>query len=99
MAFWALDKRITYLNHGSFGACPFAVLEEQNRLRARLEAEPVRFLAHEREGLADAARGALAKFVGAAADDLVFVANATAAVNTVLRSLTFAPGDELLVTD
>ena len=47
----------------------------------------------------DGARKALARFVGAKAENLVFVANATSGVNTVLRSLRFAPGDELLVTD
>jgi isopenicillin-N epimerase len=41
----------------------------------------------------------LAAFVGAKADDLVFVPDATFGVNTVLRALRFKPGDELLVTD
>lgn len=99
MPVWALDPNITFLNHGSFGACPIAVMEEQNRLRARLEAEPVRFMAREREALMDENRAALARFIGADPQDVVFVSNATGAVNTVVRSLRFEPGDELLVTD
>lgn len=99
MPFWALDPKITFLNHGSFGACPHPVLEEQNRLRAQLEAEPVRFMARELSPLLDHNRAALAAFVGADRDDLVFVSNATSAVNTVVRSLRFEAGDELLVTD
>jgi isopenicillin-N epimerase len=51
------------------------------------------------EPLLEAARAALAQFAGANPDDLVFVPNATHGVNTVLRSLAFQPGDELLVTD
>ena len=96
---WLLDPAVTFLNHGSFGACPRRVLEFQNDLRARLERQPVQFLVRELEPLLDNARAALAQFVGAEADDLVFVPNTTSGVNTVLRSLTFAPGDELLVTN
>ena len=96
---WALDPSVTFLNHGSFGACPRAVLDAQRRWRDRMEAEPVRFLAIELEELLTAARTTLGAFVGADPDDLAFVPNATAGVNTVLRSLRFAPGDELLTTD
>lgn len=96
---WTLDPGISFLNHGSFGACPRAVLEHQQRLRERLEREPVTFLAREIEGLLDGARAALAGFVGAAPEDLVFVTNATSGVNAVLRSLAFRPGDELLTTN
>jgi isopenicillin-N epimerase len=59
----------------------------------------VRFLARELEGRLDGARRALGELVGADPDDLAFVPNATAGVNTVLRSLDFRPGDELLTTD
>jgi isopenicillin-N epimerase len=95
---WVLDPAITFLNHGSFGATPAAVLEAQTAWRQRLEAEPVRFMVRELEGLLDAARGELAAFVGARAENLAFVPNATAGVNAVLRSISFAPGDEILTT-
>ncbi|MCC6765225.1 MAG: aminotransferase class V-fold PLP-dependent enzyme [Deltaproteobacteria bacterium] len=98
-ALWTLDPAVTYLNHGSFGACPVPVLARQAEWRARLERQPVQFMARELEGLLDEARTALAAFVGAAPGDLAFVPNATSGVNTVLRSLVFAPGDELLTTD
>lgn len=96
---WTLDPAITFLNHGSFGACPTEVQQAQSDVRARLEREPVRFFVREYEPLLDAARAAVASLVGADADDLAFVTNATAGVNTVLRSLMLAPGDELLTTD
>jgi len=98
-ATWPLDRDIVFLNHGSFGSCPRLVLEAQQRLRERLERQPIQFFMRDLEALADAARAALAQFVGVDPDDLVFVPNATAGVNTVLHSLRFAPGDELLVTD
>jgi isopenicillin-N epimerase len=90
---------VTFLNHGSFGACPRPVLEAQQRLREELEREPVRFLWRELEGRLDVARAGLAVFVGADPDDLAFVTNATTGVNTVLQSLALGPGDELLTTD
>jgi isopenicillin-N epimerase len=96
---WALDPSVTFLNHGSFGACPPAVLDVQRRLRDRMEAQPVQFLARDLPGLLATARADLGAFLGAAPDDLAFVANATGAVNAVVRSLQFAPGDELLTDD
>ena len=96
--FWLLDPEITFLNHGSFGATPIAVLAKQDEYRARLEREPVRFMVRELEPLLDAARAEVAAFVGAGAEDIAFVQNATAGVNAVLRSLDLDQHDELLVT-
>ena len=96
---WNLEAGTVFLNHGSFGACPRAVLDFQADVRARLEAQPVRFMLREMGPQLDHARGALAEFIGADAADIGFVSNATTGVNTVLRSLSFQPGDELLTTD
>lgn len=95
---WRLDPGVVFLNHGSFGACPTAVLDEQTRLRQLMEAEPVRFFVELFDSLMDAARDALARFVGCAADELVFVPNATTAVATVLAHLEprLSPGDQIL---
>ena len=95
---WILDPNVAFLNHGSFGATPRAVLAVQSALREEMEREPVRFLAREIEPRLDAARAALAEFVGAEADDIAFVPNATTGVNSVLRSLDLDEHDELLVT-
>jgi isopenicillin-N epimerase len=95
---WSLDPAIAYLNHGSFGACPRAVLEAQAELRARLERQPSQ-LFRDLLPMLDAARARLAEFVGADADDLAFVTNATTGVSTVTASLRLGPGDELLTTD
>ena len=96
---WSLDPKIIFLNHGSFGACPLPVLKIQNAWRARMERQPLQFLVRELETEMDSARAALAHFVGADAEDVVFIPNATSGLNTVLRSLVFQPGDELLVTN
>jgi isopenicillin-N epimerase len=96
---WTLDPAIALLNHGSYGATPRPVLAAQDTWRQRMESEPVRFFSSELEPAMDVARQSLGAFVGADPDDLAFVPNATAGFNTVLRSLRFAPGDELLTTD
>ena len=96
---WTLDPSITFLNHGSFGATPKVVMAKQSELRARMEREPVLFLSRELEPLLDGVRREIAAFVGASADDLAFVSNATAAVNGVLRSLKLSANDDLLVTN
>jgi len=97
---WTLDPGVTFLNHGSFGACARSILEVQAELRARLEREPVQFMTRALEPLLDEARAVLAGVIGADPDDLAFIPNATSGVNTVLRSLRgLGPGDELLVTD
>jgi len=96
---WGLDPAITFLNHGSFGACPRAVLDVQQALRDELEAEPVRFLGRELDGRLATVRQALGDFVGADPDDLALVANATGGANAVIRSLRFETGDEIVTTD
>ncbi len=95
---WGLDPDITFLNHGSFGACPRAVLERQREVVTLLERDPVRFFLRDRQALIDRSRSVLAATLGAATDDLVFVPNVTHACNAVLRWLTFDPGDEILIT-
>jgi isopenicillin-N epimerase len=96
---WLLDPEVTFLNHGSFGSCPREVLEVQSELRARMEHAPIRFLARDLADAFDEVKGALGEFIGADPQDLVLLSNATTAVNAVLRSLEFAPGDEILFTD
>jgi isopenicillin-N epimerase len=96
---WLLDPAVAFLNHGSFGATPREVLAEQERWRVRMERHPTHFMSEELPPALRAAAARLAAFVGSEAKDLVFVENATAGCNTVLRSLRLAPGDEILVTD
>jgi isopenicillin-N epimerase len=94
-----LDPRIVFLNHGSFGACPAEVLAEQHRWQRELERNPVELLGRRSAALLASARAALAAYVGARGEDLIFVPNATYAVNAIARSLPLADGDEILTTD
>ena len=88
-----------FLNHGSFGATPTRVIEEQRRWQDLLEDEPVRFYEDLAMGFMENSRRSLAKMLQCDANDLALVENATSGVNTVLRSLVFNEGDEILVPD
>jgi isopenicillin-N epimerase len=93
---WALDPDFLTINHGSYGATPRIVLAAQDEWRARMEAQPTRFFARELPSAIREAAAVLARFLGASAEDVVFVPNATTGCNAVLRSLPLAAGDEIL---
>ncbi len=96
---WRIDPDIVFLNHGSYGACPFPVLEAQRRYCDRMERELVRFFMLDVEGMLDTARDALAAFIGCDAEGIAFLPNVTQAVATVIDNLKLNPGDEILVND
>ena len=96
---WPLDPETVFLNHGSFGATPIAVLEEQRRIRGHLERDPVRFFEREYSDMWDESRSAVSRMLNADVNGMAFVSNATQGVNTVLRSLDLKPGDEIIVPD
>lgn len=94
---WLLDPNKLTVNHGAYGATPKRVLAAQDEWRRRMEAQPSLFMRLTLPPALRAAADSLGRFVGAEARDLVFVDNATSGCNAVLRSLDFAPGDEVLI--
>ena len=94
---WTFDPSRVFLNHGSFGACPNFVIKEQRMWQNLMEKEPVQFFEELMPDLLLNSRIALAEFLSCDANDLAFVSNATSGVNTILRSLHFEQGDEILV--
>ena len=96
---WILDPNITFLNHGSFGACPKLILDEQTKLRTSLESDPVTFMESTARELWAESLVRLSKFINADSEGMTFVTNATSGVNTVLKSLDLKPNDEIIVLD
>ncbi len=95
---WPLDPAVAYLNHGGYGATPSAVLAAQAAWQARIERNPTGFMTRELPAALRRAAREVAQALGADGADFVFVDNATAGINAVLRSLAFQAGDEIVIT-
>lgn len=95
---WSLSQGVN-INHGSFGATPKAILERQAKMSADINSNREGFIWGAALESSALARAKIAAFIGADAEDTVFVDNATEGFNTVIRSLPLGPGDEVLVTD
>ncbi|MBL7899035.1 MAG: aminotransferase class V-fold PLP-dependent enzyme [Crocinitomicaceae bacterium] len=94
-----LNPEITFLNHGSFGACPKPIFEAYQHFQVELEREPVNYITVETPRLLKESRKALANFISCHEDDLVYVQNPSTAYNIVIKNLKLQPGDEILTTD
>ena len=95
---FALDPEVVFLNHGSFGGCPVEILDRCEAVRREIERNPVEALQRHLDERMDRSRTALGELVGAEADELLLVPNATYAVNLLARSLRLNEGDEILGT-
>lgn len=94
-----IREDVTFLNHGSFGACPRPVFEAYQALQLELEGEPVEFLGRRLNDLMRIPREAVAAELGSAPTNLAAVINATSGLNIVAQSLPLKPGDQILTTD
>ncbi len=93
---WNHNKNTVFLNHGSFGSCPVKILDKQNQIKIETEHDPVKALTEDFETAINQNKAALSTFTGCNANDLVLIKNTTMGVNTLLHSLSFEEGDEIL---
>lgn len=98
LADFLLEDGLTYLNHGAYGAVARPVMDAAQAMRERIEGQPSRFLTRELSPLLRQTADRLGDYVGAQGQDIVFLDNATTAINAVLRSMVLFPGDEVLTT-
>ncbi len=94
-----LRDDITFLNFGSFGACPKPVFQKYQQFQLELEQEPVHFITSKGLKYLEQSREALGKYINCDKNDLVYVTNPSYAVNTVAKSIELKEGDEILSTD
>lgn len=96
---WRFEAQVCYLNHGSFGAVPERVRDEQLAMQIRCMDQPMQFLAREQEKAWRNARFQLAAFVGSPEKNLAFCDNATSGMNEIANSFPLASGDEVLLNN
>ena len=96
---WSLEPSIAFLNNGSYGAVPIRVQRYRNSVLAEIEKNPVKFLSRSLPERLEDERIALAGWLEADAAGIAFIQNATSGIGSVLRSLHFAPGDEIVFHD
>ncbi len=94
-----LRKDITFLNFGSFGACPKPIFDRYQLYQLELEQEPVEFIVKTGIQYLKESRISLGKYLNCHEDDLVFMVNPSHAVNLIAKSFELHPGDEILTTD
>ena len=94
-----LDPDITFLNHGSYGACSKPVFKEYQDWQQKLENQPVQFMTNQVYSALEKSREAMSQFVGCDEDELVFFQNPTTAVTNVIYNLDLKPGDEVLMSN
>ena len=93
-----LDPNITYLNHGSYGACPSPVFDHYQKFQKKLEQQPVQFMTKYLWNYLKDSRDALGTFLNCDGDDLLLFTNPTTAINNVIENLNLNKGDEVLMT-
>ena len=94
-----LDPKITYLNHGSFGACPTPIFNELIKWQKKLELEPTKHLAFDVYEYLEQSRISLSNYIDCNKDDIIFSPNPSTALNTVIKSLDLKKNDEILTTN
>lgn len=94
-----INPNITFLNFGSFGACPKPIFEDYQKWQLELEQEPVQFITVNGYKYLKQAREALGNYIHCDADDVVFTMNPSYAINIIAKSIDLKPGDEILTTD
>ena len=96
---FSIDPEVTFLNHGSFGACPKEVFDSLIKFQKKTEYEPVKHLAYDIYQYLKESRSALSEYVNCHVDDIAYFPNPSTALNTLIRSLDLKEGDQILTTN
>mgnify|MGYP003339093674 FL=1 len=95
---FSLDPRVTYLNHGSFGAVPNVVAQAQREFQQLEESNPNLFFRTTLPKLHDDACGFVADWLGTSPKLFAFVPNASQGVITAASALVTKPRSQIVAT-
>ncbi len=95
---FSLDPRVTYLNHGSFGAVPNVVAQAQREFQQLEESNPNLFFRTTLPKLHDDACEFVADWLGTSPKLFAFVPNASQGVITAASALVTKPRSQIVAT-
>jgi selenocysteine lyase/cysteine desulfurase len=98
---YMLEPGLIYLNTGSLGPTPRAVLDAVIKAWTELETNPVKMSYGEGavHTVADKTRNTVAGLIGCAADEVLLTRSTTNAMNIAALGINLARGDRVLTTD
>ncbi len=94
-----INPEITFLNHGSYGACPKPVFEDYQKWQIKLERDPVKFLTNDVYEQLEISRNELSKYINCDKNDITYFPNPTHAVASIIDNIKINPEDEILTTN
>ncbi|CAF2017347.1 unnamed protein product [Rotaria magnacalcarata] len=93
---FSLDPSYININHGSYGSAPKSVHEKLREYQLTAELNPDRWFRLDVQNAMDKVRKRLSDYVNCDSDDLVILENASAGINSILKSLKFQSNETIL---
>ena len=94
-----INSKITFLNHGSYGACPKPVFDNYQQWQNKIEKNPVQFMTKDVYKNLEISRQELGRFINCDKDDIVYFPNPTHAVASIIENINIKANDEVLSTN
>ncbi|CAF4905305.1 unnamed protein product [Rotaria sp. Silwood1] len=96
---FSLDPSYININHGSYGSAPKYVHDKLREYQLKAEHNPDRWFRLDLQIEMENLRKKLSKYINCDPDDLVILENASAGVNSILKSLKFQSNETILYYD
>ena len=97
--YFSYKEDLVPLNNGSFGAFPLVVKEKLINLIHQCEDDVDKYIRYDFPRELEESRKIVAELINVDSSTVVFVPNVTTAINAVLRTLIWNPGDVIITLD